>query len=63
MEDSHECPSASQETIKEAIALYEDNPEKAKALLTRYCLDMANSAVDAYWKLADDLWTTYHKVF
>jgi dipeptidase len=55
---------ANQETIeKEAMALYEDSPDKAKELLTRYCLDMANSAVDAYWKLADDLWTKYHKVF
>ncbi len=43
----------------EALALYQKDPAKAKALLTKYCHDEAERAVAAYWKLADDLWARY----
>lgn len=44
---------------EEALALYKKDPKKAKALLTKYCLDQADQAVAAYWKLADKLWLRY----
>ena len=43
----------------EALALWKSDPKKAKELLTRYCLDQANRAVAAYWRLADELWVKY----
>ena len=43
----------------EALALYKKDPIKARDLLTKYCLEQANQAVAAYWKLADDLWLKY----
>ena len=55
---------ADQEKIEqEALALYEQNPEKAREFLTQYCLEMANNAVAAYWKLGDDLWSKYTRYF
>jgi hypothetical protein len=32
-------------------------------MLTKYSVDMANQAVAAYWKLADDLWGRYAAIF
>ncbi len=43
----------------EALALWKQDPAKARALLTKYCLDQADQAVAAYWKLADELWVKY----
>jgi dipeptidase len=48
---------------EEALALYKKDPNKAKALLTKYCLDQAEQAVAAYWKLADELWVKYSGSF
>jgi dipeptidase len=47
----------------EAMALYKQDPAKARVFLTTYSHDMANGAVDAYWKLADDLWSKYTNQF
>jgi len=47
----------------EAMALYKKNPTEAKAFLTRYSLDLANQAIDAYWQLGDDLWSKYNNKF
>ena len=47
----------------EAVALYKQDPAKARAYLTKYSHDMANGAVDAYWKLAEDLWSKYTNLF
>ncbi len=44
---------------EEALALYKKDPKKARDLLTKYSHDLANGAVAAYWKLADDLWLKY----
>jgi dipeptidase len=44
---------------EEALALYKKDPKKARELLTKYSHDLANGAVAAYWKLADDLWLKY----
>jgi dipeptidase len=44
---------------EEALTLYKKDPRKAKELLTTYCLDQADQAVAAYWKLADELWVKY----
>ena len=43
----------------EALALWKQDPGKARELLTKYCLDQADQAVAAYWKLADELWVKY----
>lgn len=48
---------------EEALRLYKQNPEKAKKFLTKYCHDIANKAVEAYWKLGDDLWGKYTRYF
>ncbi len=48
---------------EEALALYKKDPKKARELLTKYTHDLANGAVAAYWKLADDLWLKYSGYF
>ncbi len=48
---------------EEMVELYEKNPEKVIELLTKYSVDMANDAVERYWKLGDDLWSLYHNYF
>jgi dipeptidase len=47
----------------EALALFKQDPAKAREFLTKYSHRLANDAVDAYWKLSEDLWTKYTKVF
>ena len=55
---------ADQATVEaEAVALYKQDPARARAYLTKYSHDMANGAVDAYWKLAEDLWSKYTNLF
>jgi dipeptidase len=44
---------------EQALTLYGKDPKKAKELLTKYCLDGADAAVAAYWRLADQLWLKY----
>jgi dipeptidase len=48
---------------EEALALYKKDPKKAREMLTKYSHDLANGAVAAYWKLADDLWLKYSRLF
>ena len=43
----------------EALQLYQKNPKKAAAYLTKYTMDCCNRAVDTAWKIGDDLWTNY----
>jgi len=43
----------------EAVALFAKDPKKARDMLTKHSVDMANQAVAAYWKLADELWGRY----
>lgn len=43
----------------EALQLYQKNPKKAAAYLTKYTSDCCNKAVDTAWKIGDDLWTNY----
>ena len=47
---------------EEAARLYKENQAKAREYLTKYCLQIANQAVEAYWKLAEDLWSKYTSV-
>jgi len=47
----------------EALALHAQDPAKARAFLTKYSHEVANGAVDAYWKLAEDLWGKYTNYF
>ncbi len=48
---------------EEALALYKKDPKKARELLTRYSVGMADGAVAAYGKLADELWHKYSGAF
>ena len=53
-----------QETIEaEALRLYKQDPQKAREFLTKYSHEIANKAVDAYWKLEDELWGKYTSYF
>jgi hypothetical protein len=45
------------------VKSYKSDPVKTQELLTRYCNDLANSAVDRYWKLAEELWSRYTNSF
>jgi len=47
----------------EAGALFGQDPKKGREMLTKYSVDMANQAVAAYWKLADELWGRYAAIF
>jgi len=48
---------------EQMVRLYKQDPAKAREALTKYSHDIANGAVDAYWKLAEDLWTKYTNYF
>lgn len=47
----------------EALALFKQDPARARAFLTAYSHRVANGAVEAYWKLAEDLWSKYTNQF
>ncbi|MFH1943795.1 MAG: C69 family dipeptidase [bacterium] len=51
------------EIEEEALRLYKTDPAKAKAFLTKYSHEVANKAVQDYWKLGDDLWSKYNRSF
>jgi len=44
---------------EEALALYKNDPKRARELLTKYTHGLADEAVSAYWKLGEDLWLKY----
>ena len=53
-----------QESIEEeALRLFKQSPKNAQEYLTKYCLEVANNAVQSYWKLGDDLWGKYTNLF
>ena len=39
------------------------DPAQAEAFLTKYCHEIANNAVEAYWKLGEDFWSKYNNLF
>ncbi len=45
------------------LDLYKKDPKKAIEVLTKYSVDIANGAVERYWKLGDELWTNYTRYF
>ena len=47
----------------EALALFNEDPARAMAFLTEYSNGWANSAVERYWKLGDELWVRYNNLF
>lgn len=47
----------------EALALYEEDPARAEAFLTRYTHELANATVERYWRLGDELWTRFNRLF
>lgn len=63
-QDIEDKAIAGQESFeKKVLALYKQNPKKARKLLTDYCVDMAEDAVRRYWKLGDELWAKYTNYF
>jgi dipeptidase len=51
------------EIENQAVQLAKKDPGQAQAFLTKYCHEIANQAVDAYWQLCDDFWTKYNNLF
>jgi len=47
----------------EALTLYERDPARAEAFLTRYVHDLANATVERYWRLGDELWARFNRLF
>jgi dipeptidase len=47
----------------QALLLFKKDPQKARLFLTDYCVKAANQAVEAYWKLGNDLWSKYNNLF
>jgi len=47
----------------EAVRLYKQDPAKAHEYLTTYSHKVANDAVEAYWRLAEELWSRYTNYF
>jgi len=45
---------------KAALEIYQENPEKARQFLTDFSVNNANSVVNAWWKLGDDLLVKYN---
>jgi dipeptidase len=48
------------EVDEKAGQLFARKPSEAARFLTGYCLNNAQSVVDAWWKLGDDLWVKYN---
>ena len=48
---------------EEALELYNQDPKRAEAFLTEYCLDTAERTVERYWQLGDELWTRFNRAF
>lgn len=46
-----------------ALKLYKKDPEAAVEFLTDYCLNNANTVIDAWWKLGDDLLVKYNHLW
>jgi dipeptidase len=44
---------------KDALELYKKDPKRFRERITSYCHNLASQAVQAYWKLGDDLWLKY----
>lgn len=47
----------------EMTAQFKKDPANAREALTRYCVDMAESSVERYWKLGEELWGKYTNSF
>jgi dipeptidase len=47
----------------QVVELIKTNPVKAAEMLTKYSVDMANSAEARYKKLEEELWTKHTRYF
>ncbi len=48
---------------EQALELYKNDPEKARAFLTDYGIKWGNKVVERAWQLGDELWTRYDEKF
>lgn len=48
---------------EEILKLYQKNPDAVAGKLTNYSREIAEKAVDRYWKLAEELWSKYTNTF
>ena len=51
------------EIDKRALELYKKKPAEAAKFLTGFCLNNADTVVDAWWKLGDDLLVKYNRLY
>lgn len=51
------------EIDRQAAELYKKKPAEARRFLTGFCLNNAQTVVDAWWKLGDDLLVKYNHLF
>jgi dipeptidase len=53
-----------QSTVEEeALALFREDPSRAREFLTRYSIEWGDRVVDACWEMGDFLWTKYDEKF
>jgi len=51
------------EIDKRAVELYKKKPAEAARFLTGFCVNNADTVVDAWWKLGDDLLVKYNRLY
>ena len=51
------------EIDKRALELYKKDPAAAAEFLTGFCINNADTVVDAWWKLGDDLLVKYNRLY
>jgi dipeptidase len=51
------------EIDRQAADLYKKKPAEAAKLLTSFCLNNAETVVNAWWELGDDLLVKYNRVY
>mgnify|MGYP005835843119 CR=1 FL=1 len=51
------------EIDRQAVEFYKKKPAEARRFLTGFCLNNAQTVVDAWWKLGDDLLVKYDHLF
>jgi dipeptidase len=61
-QDKYEAEAVARipEIDKRALELHKKKPAEAAKFLTGFCLNNADTVVDAWWKLGDDIWVKYN---
>jgi dipeptidase len=51
------------EIDKKAAELYKKKPAEAAKFLTGFCLNNAETVINAWWKLGDDIFVKYNRLY